>query len=60
MSKAKFNVGDDIVLKEYHGGFAGGRILKVDDRYYQIKIIRGVAQIPIKSIDENYKLKNQD
>lgn len=60
MNDSKFNVGDDIVLKDYHRGFEGGKVLKVDDRYYYIRIIRGIARVPISSIDENYKLKNQD
>lgn len=58
MMKATFKAGDEIVLKDYHNGIEGGRILVVDGDYYLIRILRGTARIPISTIDNNYKLKN--
>lgn len=59
MEKPKFKVGDHIVPSDYHIGLSHGVVIKVDDRNYYIRILRGTAILPI-SAQVNYKLENNE
>jgi hypothetical protein len=52
-----FKIGDTIVPKEEYNGLCRATITGIDDKYYYLKIVNGIATLPISAID-NYKLEN--
>ena len=58
--KTKFKVGDVITPKQYYQGFENAQVVGIREdknkRYYVLKIMRGIATIPI-SAEVGYKLK---
>lgn len=59
MTEPIFKAGDEIVPKEYHTGIEHATVIGIDGRNYRLKIIRGIAIIPIES-QVHYKLKDND
>lgn len=50
----KFKVGDTIGAIEQFHGIERGTVTKIDDRYYHLKILNGIATIPF-SAESNYR-----
>lgn len=59
MTRPIFKAGDEIVPKEYHIGISNATVIDVDGRNYRLRIMRGIAIIPIES-QVHYKLKDID
>lgn len=57
--EAKFKVGDHIVLKIPNRGLERATVTGVDDKNYYLKILCGVAILPIGA-QVGYKLENND
>ena len=60
MTKRKFKVGDTITPKEDCQGFENILITAIDESFYHCKILLGKATIPIKAVEENYKLVKKE
>lgn len=58
MEKAKFKAGDCIVHNKFSKGLDKAEVLKVENGKYYLKIVRGVAILPI-SAQVNYTLQTQ-
>lgn len=58
MEKPKFKVGDHIVPADYHIGLEHAVVTRIDDKNYYLKILCGVAILPI-STQVNYQLEKQ-
>ncbi len=59
MVKPIFKAGDEIVPKEFHIGIKDATVIGIDGKNYRLKIMRGIAIIPIES-QVHYKLKEND
>lgn len=59
MVKPIFKAGDEIVPKEFHIGIKDVTVIGIDGKNYRLKIMRGIAIIPIES-QVHYKLKEND
>lgn len=57
--EAKFKVGDHIVSKISNRGLERATVTRVDDKNYYLKILCGVAILPIGA-QVSYKLENND
>lgn len=57
--EAIFKVGDHIVSKIPNRGLESATVTRVDDKNYYLKILCGVAILPIGA-QVSYKLENQD
>lgn len=57
MSKAIFKIGDHIVPKEGCRGVDHATVQRIDDKNYYLKIMCGIAIIPIGA-QVSYKLEN--
>ena len=53
---AKFNVGDYITHVDGYNGFEDAIVTMIDDKNYHLKIINGLATMPLRA-EENYELK---
>ena len=56
MVNSKFKVGDIITALDI--GFTDVEIFKIDTEYYHCKIPNGTVTIPIKVVEERYKLSS--
>ena len=52
---AKFHIGQTICAITPHTGFEKALITSIDDKFYHLKIMCGIATMPI-SAEKNYKL----
>ncbi len=59
MTRPIFKAGDEIVPKKFHTGISNATVIGVDGRSYRLRIVRGIAIIPIES-QVHYKLKDND
>lgn len=59
MEKAKFKVGDHIVPREYYRGIDRATVTRIDDKNYYLKILCGIAIIPITA-QAYYKLDTSE
>lgn len=59
MVEAKFKPGDHIVPDQYRKGLEKAEVIKVEDGKYYLKIVRGIAILPIGA-QVNYKLQDID
>lgn len=57
--EAKFKVGDHIVPKYPNRGLEKATVTRVDDKNYYLKILCGIAILPIEA-QVSYKLENND
>lgn len=57
--EAKFKVGDHIASKYPNRGLDRATVTRVDDKNYYLKILCGVAILPIGA-QVSYKLENND
>lgn len=57
--EAKFKAGDHLVSILKGRGLEETTVIDVDSQFYYLKIVRGIAILPISS-QEMYKLKNQE
>lgn len=57
--EAKFKVGDRIVPKISNRGLERATVTRIDDKNYYLKILCGVAILPIGA-QVGYKLENND
>lgn len=57
--EAKFKVGDHIASKYSNRGLDRATVTRVDDKNYYLKILCGVAILPIRA-QVSYKLENND
>lgn len=55
----KFKPGDHLVPSDYHVGLDHATVLRVDEKNYYLKIMRGVAILPITA-QVNYKLLKEE
>jgi hypothetical protein len=56
MKNHKFQAGDYITHVGGYNGFEDAIVTMIDEKYYHLKIINGLATMPIKA-EENYELK---
>lgn len=56
---AIFKVGDNIVPKYPNRGLDRATVTRVDDKNYYLKILCGIAILPIRA-QVSYKLENND
>ena len=54
---AKFKKDDTVIPKDFYKGLREFTIQDFDDKYYYGKIICGSAKLPIKALEDNYKLQ---
>lgn len=59
MEEAKFKAGDHIVHNEFSKGLDKAEVLKVEKGKYYLKIVCGIAIIPI-SAQDNYTLQTKE
>lgn len=52
----RFNSGDIITAKEYSKGLEKATVIKYTGDKCYLKIVNGIAVIPSKVVNENYKL----
>lgn len=52
---SKFNIGDTITPKPDFSGFKDVTIIRMDAKFYYVKVLRGIASIPKKAVEETYQ-----
>lgn len=57
--KPKFKAGDHLVPNDYHVGLDHATVMRVDEKNYYLKIMCGIAILPIEA-QVNYKLLNEE
>ncbi len=52
---SKFKIGDTIEPKAGFTGLGKVTVLRIDAKFYYVRVLRGIASIPIKAAEETYQ-----
>ena len=58
--KTSYKIGDVISPKPYTQGFDKAVVYKIDNAFYHVKIMNGIATIPIHVVENNYRKVKTD